>query len=754
MMRAPSIAVTRPGISAEMLDRSGIRHVDESEAESLVGYRASGILIPYFRFNGSPLLTSDGVQFSRLRLDAPTTAAKYLSPRDGGAQVYFPAGFSDLVKQGCTFGIVEGEFKALAIVEAGFLCVGVGGISSACRRISPSEFELLPDLAEAIAKINPAKILFAGDNDTALIADFSREALKIATLVSQPLFLPRIPIDQKEKAPDDLREKYQSEFPARWLELVALSEPVTKNMKQAHLAVRLLKREQTAIGRLTADALDSARERLAKLGAHFRDDPLAFEEIAEIAKTAGLPKQVFRSATKALADRQAEEAAAAKSRELAKLTAADKVAVLYFDGRSYWRCELNGDFGSLCREDARLHLGVLGFNMMTVDGEPSPADRELHRIQQKHRVHYAGAVCGRMAGLHADNGLSILATRSPRWIEAARGEYPTIERIVANLFGRAAGDPLAATQAQVFVAWLQLGRVAIQRPQEHRPGPVLALVGPPDCGKSLLQHLVITPSLGGRVADPGLWFTGKSNFNADLWAAEHLAIGDQSLGDDGRERARLRDELKRVVASTEYPLHGKHRDALTLRPVWRISLSANDDPESAISLPSLDASFGDKIIYLRCYAPPAPFYDPSSPTGREDFARAIREELPAFLADVDAYQIPEGMAKGRFGQKEFHHPAILDLLTNGSHLIPLSEILESWLDGWDARENERTITTTALYEALGDRLRGVASSAIHLSRELGRLAATSGWSGRLSREHHRIANNQRQTVWRFKRIAP
>lgn len=165
-------------------------------------------------------------------------------------------------------------------------------------------------------------------------------------------------------------------------------------------------------------------------------------------------------------------------------------------------------------------------------------------------------------------------------------------------------------------------------------------------------------------------------------------------------------------------------------------------------------AFGDKIIYLRCYAPPAPFYDPSSPTGREDFARAIREELPAFLADVDAYQIPEGMAKGRFGQKEFHHPAILDLLTNGSHLIPLSEILESWLDGWEADESERTITTTALYEALGDRLRGVASSAIHLSRELGRLAATSGWSGRLSREHHRIANNQRQTVWRFKRIAP
>ena len=115
----------------------------------------------------------------------------------------------------------------------------------------------------------------------------------------------------------------------------------------------------------------------------------------------------------------------------------------------------------------------------------------------------------------------------------------------------------------------------MRQPTQHRPGQVLALVGPVDCGKSLLQSAIITPALGGRCADPGLFFTGKTDFNADLWAAEHLAIGDKALDVEGSQRTTLRNELKRAVAESIFPLHGKCRDGLTFRPVWRISLSAN-----------------------------------------------------------------------------------------------------------------------------------------------------------------------------------
>ena len=742
----------RPGISTEVLTAAGIRHADAAEAKHLVGYDAAGIAIPYCELDGSPMLTPDGDPFARLRLDITTTSAKYLSPRGSGARAYFPHGLRQLLVPGCTLGITEGEFKALALVEAGFAAVAIGGISSACKRNGDGEFELLPDLARLLAVVRPGTIAFCGDSDTALIPDFSREAVKIAGLVSVPVVLPRIPLDGP-KAPDDLREIHGDAFPELWRSILEQAEPVSRDTKQAALAVRLLRREADALERLTGDEQDTAKARMVKMGVAFKDDALTYEELAGFAKLLDLGKQVFRSAVKAEAARQSDAAADARQRAVAKDSAERKEPRLVFDGTAYYRRELDANWGKLGRADATLHLGVTGFDLLQNDGQPSAADYELHRIQQKHRVNFAGPLCGRPAGIHAENGITLLATRAPKTIPTKAGDWPTLQALLGNLFGAAAADCEAVTQRTIFVSWLKLARQAVSDWSQHRPGQVLALVGPPDCGKSLLQGLVLTPALGGRVADPALWFTGGTTFNSELWGAEHLAIGDKGLGEDGRERSRLRDELKRVVASNDYPLHGKNKDALTLRPVWRVSLSANDDPESAISLPALDASFSDKIIYLRCYAPPAPFFDPQAPTGREDFARTIARELPAFLHAVDAYEIPAKMRKGRFGLIEWHHPAILDLIENGSALMPLGEVLNSWTSGWDCAEVDRTITSTELFGVLDDRLRGISTSPIHLGRQLSRLADTNGWRGRLTRDSQRVGKHQRQTVWKIKRVA-
>jgi len=126
--------VRRPGISPEVLAAAGIRHVDAIEAKRLVGYEVAGILIPYHELDGSAMRTPDGNPFVRLRLDLPTTSAKFLSPRGSGARAYYPPGLRKLLVPGCTLHLVEGEFKALALVDAGFVAAGIGGISSACRR--------------------------------------------------------------------------------------------------------------------------------------------------------------------------------------------------------------------------------------------------------------------------------------------------------------------------------------------------------------------------------------------------------------------------------------------------------------------------------------------------------------------------------------------------------------------------------------------------------------------------------------------
>jgi hypothetical protein len=613
---------------------------------------------------------------------------------------------------------------------------------------------LLPDLAALIAQVRPARVLFVGDSDTALIADFAREAVKLAHAVGVPVVLPRIPLDSRGKASDDLREIHGDRFPDRWREIVGASEKIGRETTQAELAVRLLRREEKALGSLTGDAKDRAGRRLLRMAADLHRDPVDFEAVAFIArKFLGLGRADLLRTIKAERKCRTDEADRRRRKEIARNLAERPEPVLLFDGNGYYRREADGDFGKLCREDARLHLGMLGLSQRGDDGAPSEADAELHRIQQEHRVHYAGPICGRPAGVHREGTLTVLATRGPRWIEGKPGDWPTIQGLLSNLFGASAGDPLAGDQLATFCAWLKLGRLAVREFQVHRPGQVLGLVGPKDCGKSLAQVAIITPALGGRVADPTLWFSGKSAFNYELWGAEHLGFGDKGLGEDGRERAHLRDELKRAVASTEYPCHKKFGDAVTMRPVWRISLSANDDPESAISLPALDASFADKIIYLRCYPPPWAFFDASDPRGREGFAQRIAAELPAFLHDVDHLEIPARLAKARFGVAEFHHPHIIDLIETGSALVPLAEVLDTWIDQWEPGTAESARTATELFNILLSKLSGISPTPAVLGRQLARLAETATWRDRLARAERRVGNRQKQTVWRFRRAA-
>lgn len=750
----------RPGISDALLSLAGVRHVDEVEAFAAVGFKASGLLIPYRDESGEALVVN-GHPFFRLRLDVPTGSAKYLSPADSGCQLFIPPGLAALLKPGCTLGIVEGEFKALALIEAGFPCVGIGGITSACPRDKVTrEPALLPALAALIQSTKPARIAFIGDSDTALIHDFAREAVKLAALISVPVVLPRIPMDAPGKGPDDLREAWGNEFAAKWQDILNRPELITAQTKRAQLAVRLLKREREALNGLSGDAKDKARERLVSMAEAVSTDPLAAADAEEIAADAfGIKKSVFREAVKRHAETARNEAAERKTCEAVKALDIQGSNPLFFDGQSYWRKEDDGAFGKLCREDARLHLNEAG---LSKKGDPSPCDEALHGLQKRNRVDYAGPLCGRPAGLHWENGLKVLATRGPNFIEGIAGKCPTITALIDNLLGRDAVDPATLTQAALLVAWLKLRRTALRKHKEHRPGQVLALVGPADCGKSLLQDAIITPALGGRCADPGLFFTGQTTFNADLWSSEHLALSDKSLDLDGAQRSKLRNELKRAVAAPDYPLHPKSRDAHTFRPVWAITLSSNDDPEAASNLPALDESFADKIIYLKCYAPPKPFYDAKDANGRADFAARLRAELPAFLEEVDRFTIPPELLKARFGITEWHHPDILDLLDAGDPLRQIEDVLAAWLESWPPQTESREIPTGDLFKELDASHNGnlarfkISSSPSHLGHQLAKLARHPRWIGRIARINSRRGGreqNQKVAGWRIKRRA-
>lgn len=433
---------------------------------------------------------------------------------------------------------------------------------------------------------------------------------------------------------------------------------------------------------------------------------------------------------------------------------------LFFDGTSYWRREVDHNYGKLGREDVMLELRRRGFSPKKTPGsEISRVEEAVHHVQTNARVVYAAPLCGRSAGRHIENGAAILATDSPRIIEAIAGNAEPLETFFGNLLGRSSHDLSAVVQYQTFLAWLQRARRALRAVEQHLPGHMLALVGAADCGKTLAQTLT-TKMLGGRQADPSLWLTGKSPFNDGIWGAEHWAASDSNIEDNLAARKMLRDRIKEATANESLGCHRKHRGEITLRPIARLTLSANDDTDSTFVLPVLDDSIKDKLIYLKCFKSAVPF-PTDTDTGAKAFFKSLTDAIPAFLHLVETFDVPAELRKGRFGVREFHHPDIVNLLVGANADSDLSDILTDWLDhGGPNGEGQDYVGTAALLDGLlngsvyGETYRRVCSTATKLGQALGRLSRADGWRSRVIGLPIRVGgNHQKQMQWTIRRPA-
>lgn len=428
---------------------------------------------------------------------------------------------------------------------------------------------------------------------------------------------------------------------------------------------------------------------------------------------------------------------------------------VHFDGTAYWRRGLDGTYVKVLRQDLLLHFRRIGLSSAKARGErTSQVEDALLTVQDLRRVHFAAPLCGRPSGAYQENGVTVLATTSPKIVGAMPGDPSPLEQFFLNLFGLEQ-DELATVQMEVFLSWLKIARQSLKNPDQHLPGQVLFLCGPKGAGKTLSQDF-LTRLLGGRSADPAGVIFGRSEFNGDCWEAEHLALSDAGVKDAPAARRALRDYVKRIAANDISQCHRKHRDAISLRPIWRLTVSANLDSDSAMILPGLDASVADKVVYLQCYPPLTPY---PSGDGRKAFYESLVAAIPAFIAALDDYEIPANLSAPRFGVREWHHPALVELLA-GAHVdSALADRLEEWLS---SPEIEDVVTGTAanLYDRL--KLGSVSDSfvrdcrdSLHLGQALHRLSRVSGWEGRIVATTARVGGNrQQQTTWTLRKEAP
>ena len=341
--------------------------------------------------------------------------------------------------------------------------------------------------------------------------------------------------------------------------------------------------------------------------------------------------------------------------------------VSYYDvGRkNYYITDRTGDFIEVTETALRRHLRASGINPECQRGQlVSELDEALNNFQLDCAVHYAGPLAGCSKGIHESCGTRILVTSAPRLIEPAQGEFPILGKLLENLFADEIID-----QRSYVLAWLKIAIEAL-RAGVIRPGQVLAMAGPANCGKSLFQN-IITLLLGGRSAKPFRYMSGKTPFNSELFAAEHLMIEDESASTDIRVRRELGARIKDLTVNEVQSCHAKGRPALSLRPFWRLSITLNDEAENLMILPPMDESLADKMHLLKVRKREMPMRTDTE-CGRAKFWATLTGELPAFVHHLLNWEIPDSIRCDRFGAIAYHHR---DLLSAINDLAPETRLL-------------------------------------------------------------------------------
>ena len=323
----------------------------------------------------------------------------------------------------------------------------------------------------------------------------------------------------------------------------------------------------------------------------------------------------------------------------------------YYDSnrKGYWILDRAGNWLEVDVSSLKRHLKASGLAGDTRRGENiSEIDTTINGYQLDCHVVYAGPLSGYSKGVTEQFGQRILVTTSPRIIAPCPGEFPLLAKIMEQLFS----DP-SADQRPYVLGWLKVGFESLSA-GKRRPGQALAMAGPKDCGKSLLQN-IFTEILGGRAAKPSRYMSGKTQFNADLFGAEHLMVEDEIGSTNLCVRREFGARIKDFTVNEVQSYHDKNKRALSLRPFWRVSISLNDEPENLMILPPMDESLNDKLMLLRAHHATMPIAT-NTDAGRAKLCGRANGRTARFRRIFDTVENPGRIALPEVWHQNFPPP--------------------------------------------------------------------------------------------------
>jgi hypothetical protein len=299
------------------------------------------------------------------------------------------------------------------------------------------------------------------------------------------------------------------------------------------------------------------------------------------------------------------------------------------------------------------------------------------------------ALAGYMAGLHElRDGKRVVVRMSPRLVSPVPGNWDNVRELVEGRLDLSRGGVADVNQSVYFHAWLQTAyrSLVTGKPGSRKPGHILGIFGPGGCGKSRLQINIITPMLGGRIADPTSFMTGEDSYNVDMMGAEHQCVEElQKPSWSAGDRVNLSESMKRIVATESKRLRMMRTDPITVDPFWRMSITMNNDPDKIRAFPMLTPDFSDKVVLLLAAKRPLPM-PTRTDAEQEAFNAQIASELPAYAHWLlNEFEIPEellqcdGQDATRFGFASYQHPTLASQLfddTPAAHLLRLVDAAE------------------------------------------------------------------------------
>lgn len=330
------------------------------------------------------------------------------------------------------------------------------------------------------------------------------------------------------------------------------------------------------------------------------------------------------------------------------------------DRHDWWIQDDRNAWVPVGTEMLRLKLRTLGASSVRPrNGGLTEVDRYIGNAVTSRNIYYAGPMAGYKAGPIEQHGNRILVTNSPQVIDPQPGEWPCFRKLLSELF-----NDTTHQQLDYFHGWLLYARRCFQT-SEFKPGQCLVMAGPPDCGKSFLQNR-ITLMLGGRAAKPYQYMAGDTTFNRELFGAEHLMIEDVISTTNIRDRRNFGSRIKEFTVNEVQVNHGKCRDGINVNPLWRVTLTVNDEPEDLMILPPMIDSVADKFILLKVSKG-------AFPEETDAFRITIDSELKHYLHWLhNEWAMPDDIKGRRYGIKSFQHP---DLLGCINELAPEHELL-------------------------------------------------------------------------------